>query len=237
MGVLLIRTVILYVIIVFVLRVMGKRQLGELQPSEFVVTILVSNIATLSIEDANVPLLGSVLPIFMLVICEVAASLIILKSDRMRKIITGNPCIIIRDGVIDQKVMRDLRWSIEDLMEQLRTGNIFDIGEVSCAIVETSGKLSIYKKFESREVTAGMLQTPIGNACDSPPMTIVSDGKYVPDALNFCNIKEEWVENELKKKKLTVNDVFIMTCNRRAQYFIAEKNSKNEKAKKGMKAK
>lgn len=226
MVVLLIRTVILYIIIVFALRVMGKRQLGELQPSEFVVTILVSNIATLSLEDSNVPLLGSVLPIFMLVICEVAASLIILKSNKMGKIISGNPCIIIRDGVIDQKVMRDLRWSIEDLMEQLRVGNVFDIGEVSCAIVETSGKLSIFKKFESRETTAGMMQIPIGNDCDSPPMTIISDGRYVPDALNFCNIKQEWVENELKKKNLTVKDVFLMTCNRRAQYFIAEKEKK-----------
>lgn len=226
MVVLLIRTVILYIIIVFALRIMGKRQLGELQPSEFVVTILVSNIATLSIEDSNVPLLGSVLPIFMLVICEVAASLIILKSNKIGKIISGNPCIIIRDGAIDQKVMRNLRWSIEDLMEQLRVGNVFDIGEVSCAIVETSGKLSIFKKFESRETTAGMIQAPIGNACDSPPMTIISDGKYVPDALNFCNIKEEWVEGELKKKQLSVKDVFLMTCNRRAQYFIAEKEKK-----------
>lgn len=228
MSVLLIRTVVLYIIIVFALRVMGKRQLGELQPSEFVVTILVSNIATLSIEDVNVPLLGSLLPIFMLVICEVAASIIILKSDRMRKIITGNPCIVIRDGVIDQKVLRDLRWTIEDLMEQLRIGNVFDIGEVSCAIVETSGKLTVFKKFASRETTAGMMQIPVGDDCDSPPMTIISDGRYVPDALNFCNIREEWVESELKKKRLEVRDVFLMTCNRRAQYFIAAKDKKGK---------
>lgn len=231
MGVLLIRTIIIYAIIVIALRIMGKRQLGELQPSEFVVTILVSNIATLSIEDANVPLLGSVLPIFTLVVCEVAASLIILKSQALRKIISGNPCIIIRDGAVDQSVMRELRWSIDDLMEQLRAGNVFDIGEVSCAIVETSGKLSIFKKFESREVTAGMMEIPINNDCDSPPMTVISDGKYVPDSLNFCNIKQEWVDNVLKERKLNASDVFLMTLNRRAQYYISVRDKKGrEKA-------
>ena len=228
MGVLLIRTTVLYIIIVFALRVMGKRQLGELQPSELVVTILVSNIATLSIEDTNVPLLGSLLPIFMLVICEVAASLVTLKSSRLRKIISGNPCIIIRDGVIDQQVMKDLRWSIDDLMEQLRGGSVFDVGEVSCAIVETSGNLSIYKKFESREVTAGMMKLPIENDCDSPPMTIISDGELVPDALRFCNLKPEWVEKILREKNLTVTDVFFMSCNRRGQYFLDERQKKAE---------
>lgn len=231
MGILLVRTITLYIVIVCALRIMGKRQLGELQPSEFVVTILVSNIATLSIEDANVPLLGSILPIFTLVVCEVAASFIILKSNLLRKIISGNPCIIIRDGVVDQRIMSELRWSIEDLMEQLRIGNVFDIGEVSCAIVETSGKLSIFKKFASREATAGMLELPINNECDSPPMTIISDGKYVPDSLDFCNIKREWVDGVLEKRKLTVSDVFLMTCNRRAQYFISVRDKKGAKKK------
>ncbi len=230
MGTLLIRTVILYAIIVFALRIMGKRQLGELQPSELVVTILVSNIATLSIEDTNIPLLGSVLPIFALVICEVVSSILILKFNKLRKIISGNPCIIIRDGVIDQRLMKELRWSIDDLMEQLRIGNVFDIREVSCAIVETSGKLSIFKKYLSREATAEMLQIPIGDECDTPPMTVISDGEYVPDALNFCNIKKEWIESELKNRGLLVSQVFLMTCNRRAQYYIAEMNKKGEKS-------
>lgn len=226
MGIILLRTIVLYVVIVFALRVMGKRQLGELQPSELVVTILVSNIATLSIEDANVPLLGSILPIFTLVACEVAASVISLKSNRMRKFITGNPLIIIRDGVIDQKVMKDLRWSIDDLMEQLRGYSVFDVGEINCAIVETSGSLSIYKKFESREATAGMMNLDIGNGCESPPMTIISDGQLVADALRFCNLKPEWVEKTLSEKNLAVSDVFFMSCNRRGQYYIAERQKK-----------
>ena len=226
MGVILIRTIILYALIIFALRVMGKRQIGELQASELVVTILVSNIATLSIEDMNVPLLVSVLPIFTLMACEVAASVMTMKSQALRKIISGNPCIIIRDGVIDQRVMKELRWSTEDLMEQLRIDSIFDVGEVSCAIVETSGKLSVFKKFESREATAGMLKIPIENECDSPPMTVISDGKFVPDAFNFCNIKREWVEQELEKQNLTAADIFLMTLNRRAQYYLSVKNKR-----------
>lgn len=229
MGILIIRTVILYAVIVCALRIMGKRQLGELQPSELVVTILVSNIATLSIEDANVPLLGSIMPIFTLVVCEVMASVLILKFSGLRKIISGNPCIIIRDGVIDQRIMRELRWSVDDLMEQLRIGNIFDIGEVSCAIVETSGSLSIFKKYESRNATAGMLKIPIENECDSPPMIIISDGKYVEDALRFCNVKRGWVEEQLAGQGLKPDDVFLMTCNRRAQYYISVKDKKGAK--------
>ncbi|MCL2033499.1 MAG: DUF421 domain-containing protein [Oscillospiraceae bacterium] len=226
MGVILLRTIVLYTLIIFALRVMGKRQIGELQASELVVTILVSNIATLSIEDMNVPILVSVLPIFTLMACEVGASVLTMKSNTMRKIITGNPCIIIRDGMIDQRVMSELRWSTEDLVDQLRIANIFDVGEVSCAIVETSGKLSVFKKFESREATAGMLKIPIENECDSPSMIVISDGKFVPDAFNFCNIKQEWAEQELKKQNLTVGDVFLMTLNRRAQYYLCVKNKK-----------
>src|SRR5699024_4709883 len=125
--------------IVFSLRIMGKRQLGELQPSELVATILVSNIATLPIEDTNIPLLAGIVPILTLVSFEVILSSITLKSRMARKIVSGNPVIVIRDGRIDQKQMRSIRFSIDDLMEELRTNSIFDIRDVAFAIVETTG--------------------------------------------------------------------------------------------------
>jgi uncharacterized membrane protein YcaP (DUF421 family) len=226
MGVLLIRTVIVYIIVVFSLRIMGKRQLGELQPSELVVTILVSNLATLSIEDTNVPLLGSVLPIFMLVICEVTVSILILKSNGARKLISGNPRIVIRDGQIDQKEMRNLRWTIDDLMEQLRGIGIFDVNEVSFAIVETSGNLSAYQKYKDRPVTAEMLELASPGGGDDPAQTIISDGVIVPDALRFCNLRQEWLDKVLAEQKLRACDVFLMTCNRNAAYHIVQKERK-----------
>lgn len=231
MGILLIRTILVYIIVVFSLRIMGKRQLGELQPSELVVTILVSNLATLSIEDTNVPLLGSILPIFMLVICEVAVSLITLKSNRARKFISGNPRIVIRDGVIDQKEMRNLRWSLDDLMEQLRTSNIFDINEVSLAVVETSGNLSAYQKFAARNLTPEMMNLPTPGEADSATQIIISDGVVVEDALNYCNLRPEWLQRVLDSKSLTVKDIFLMTCNRQANYNIVLREPSRRKQK------
>lgn len=229
MGILILRTVIVYIIVVFSLRIMGKRQLGELQPSELVVTILVSNLATLSIEDTNVPLFGSILPIFMLVICEVAVSLITLKSNRLRKLISGNPRVVIRDGVIDQKEMRNLRWSLDDLMEQLRSANIFDVNEVSLAIVETSGNLSAYQKYAARALTPADMNIPTPGGADSPAMAVISDGVIVPDALNYCNLRPQWLEKVLAEKGVPARDVFLMTCNRNAEYHIILKERHRRK--------
>lgn len=229
MSILLIRTVIVYVVVVFSLRIMGKRQLGELQPSELVVTILVSNLATLSIEDTNVPLLGSILPIFMLVICEVLVSVIIMKSSVMRKFISGNPRIVIRDGKIDQKELRNLRWTLDDLMEQLRGIDIFDVNEVSFAIVETSGNLSAYLKYRAQPVTANMLDLPVPGEADFPPQVIISDGNLVEDALRFCNLRPEWLEKTLADNRVKMENVFLMTCNRKAEYHIVMKEAKRQK--------
>jgi len=223
MATVVLRTIVLYGCIIFALRIMGKRQLGELQPSELVVTLLVSNIATLSIEDTNIPLLGSILPIFTLVSCEVLISLLILKSNSARKIISGSPRIIIRNGTIDQKEMKNLRWSIDDLYEQMRQNGIFDVNEVDFAIVETSGSLSAYQKFGYRPVTAQMLNIPENGEPDAPPVTVISDGEVLKDALKFCNLREEWLYKILQEKNLTAHDVFLMTADRRAQYHIVEK--------------
>ena len=114
------RAIILYIIIIFSMRFMGKRQLGELQPSELVVTILMSNIATLPIEDINIPMIMGVVPIFTLVCLDVGMSYMSLISRKFRRIISGSPKIIISDGEIDQQQMKKLRFTIDDLMESLR---------------------------------------------------------------------------------------------------------------------
>ena len=217
------RTILIYFVVIMALRIMGKRQVAELAPAELVVTIMISNIATLSIEDTNIPLLGSILPIFVLVGCEVTESFASLKSRIMRKLFTGSPRIVIRDGVIDQKELGNLRWSLDDLTEQMRQSGIFDIREVGFAIVETSGSLSAYQKFGARPTTAQMLSIPADGEPDVPPLTVISDGKLDKDALNFLNLRREWLDKILAEKQITIENVFIMTCDRRAQYSIVEK--------------
>ena len=174
MSIIFIRTIILYLLIVFSLRVMGKRQLAELQPSEFVVTILISNVATLPLEDINIPLIGGVVPILLLVSFEVLVSFITLKSQRARKIVSGSPRVIIRDGVIDQQEMKNLRLSIDDLMGQLRSKDIFDISDVAFAIIETTGSLSVYQNFDARTVTPKVMHISDSIVDKSPEHTAAS---------------------------------------------------------------
>ena len=219
------RTLIIYVIIIFCLRIMGKRQLGELQPSEFVIAILISNIATLSIEDTDIPLLGAIVPIFTLMSAEVILSYITLKSSRAQTMVTGSPVVIIRNGNIDQKSMRDLRFSIEDLMSQLRINGIFDIQEVGWAIVETNGQLTVYPKFEHRPLTPGEILSPMSSNGDVPPMVLISDGTILYSTLKTCNLSKKWLQNVLHENKLKPKDVFLMTCDPSAKYYIVRKEA------------
>ena len=229
MSIAVMRTILIYVAVVAALRIMGKRQVAELAPAELVVTIMISNIATLSIEDTNIPLLGSILPIFVLVACEVTQSAGNLKSRLIRRLFSGSPRVVIRDGVIDQQELRNLRWSIDDLTEQMRQSGIFDIREVSFAVVETSGALSAYQNFGARPASAQMLNIPADGEPDVPPLTVISDGCLDEDALNFLNLRREWLDKILGEKQLDVEDIFIMTCDRRAQYRIVEKEKARRK--------
>ena len=137
------RTVITYILVVVAIRLMGKRQIGELQPSELVVAIMISDLATVPMSESAIPLFYGVAPIFTLVVCEMLLSFLCLKSQWIRLGVTGRPSYIINDGKIDQKEMKKTRYSISDLLEELRMLNIFDISTVRCAILETNGKISV----------------------------------------------------------------------------------------------
>lgn len=231
MLIVFIRVLIIYALIIVSLRIMGKRQIGQLQPAELVVTILVSNIATMAIEDTNVPLIGGIIPILTLVCLDVILSAIALKSRKARRLISGTPRIIIRDGVIDQHELHELRFTIDDMMEQLRGNNIFDIRDVAFATVETTGKLSVYQKFDAQTVTAKMLGLQ-GQPCDSaPPVVLISDGSVIDSGLSYCNLKYEWLEKTISDNGYHTKDIFLMTCNRQADYQIIPIDRKPQKRK------
>lgn len=219
------RTIIIYIIIIVCLRIMGKRQLGEFQPSEFVIAILISNIATLSIEDTDIPLLGAIVPIITLMSSEVILSYITLKSGKAQTMVTGNPVVVIKNGSIDQKNMRELRFSIEDLMSQLRINGIFDVQEVAWAIVETNGRLTVYPKFKARPLTPEALVCPQSQRCETPPMVLISDGVLMPAVLEACNLSKKWLHGVLKEKGIEQKDIFLMTCDPTAKYYIVKKES------------
>ncbi|MBR2639821.1 MAG: DUF421 domain-containing protein [Oscillospiraceae bacterium] len=204
---------------------MGKRQLGELQPSEFVIAILISNIATLSIEDTDIPLIGAIVPIITLMSAEVILSYITLKSGKAQVLVSGNPVVIIRNGKIEQKSMAELRLSIEDLMSQLRIKGFFDIEEVSFAIVETNGELSVFPKAKAQPLTGETSENP-KSAKDFPPLVLISDGVLCSKSLSACNLSERWLSGVLKKNELSEKDIFLMTCDPYGNYYIVEKEQK-----------
>lgn len=222
MSIILIRGVILYFLVIFAVRLMGKRQLGELQPSELVITILVSNIATLPLEDTDIPVLVGVTPILSLVCFEVITSWIILKFQPLRKIISGSPKIVISNGKVDRKVLRELRFSVDDLMTALRGRDIFDLAEVQFAIVETTGSISVMKKPAADVPNRNDLDITAENI--DPPIVIVSDGTLHETALKSLGFDKKFAESTAKKAGVKLDEIFIMTADSSGSCFIAEKD-------------
>lgn len=216
------RTTILFFLVIVVLRFMGKRQIGELQPSELVTTIMISNIAAIPIENIDTPLAAGVIPIAVLACYEVLSSALTLKSRKLRGLVVGKSRTIIHDGTIDQRELRNLRWSIDDLMEQLRGAGTFDIEEVAFAVAETNGNLSVYPKFSARPVVNEDLGLPTPG-CDSPPAIVINDGQVVEVALRYLNLSPEWLEKVLREEGHAVRDIFLMSSDRTAKYKIVLK--------------
>ncbi len=209
MLIIIMRSVVLYLLIVTSLRLMGKKQLAQLQPSELVTTILVSNIATLSLEDSSVPMIYGIVPILMIVCLDVFMSYIMLRSAKIKRLITGTPQIIISDGIIDQRVMKNLRYTIDEVCEAMREAMIFDISQVQYAIVETNGKINFYQKSKYRTTENGDMNIKVPNA--DPPCLLIKDGVVNYPALNRWNGGEEKLESILKANGIKRKDVFLLT--------------------------
>ena len=212
------RTLILYSVVICGMRIMGKRQLGQLQPSELVVTILISNIATLPIENSDVPLILGIIPILTLMSFEVILSVFTLKSVRLRRLIWGGTRVIIKDGRIDQKALAGLRYSVDDLMEQLRANGIFDLRQVEFVLAETNGQLSIVKKAPFETLSPKSAGIQVENT--PPPVLVVADRKVIEEGLKLCKMSEQELKKLLKKAGYRLEDVFLMTCTPQKDYYI-----------------
>ncbi|MBO7394645.1 MAG: DUF421 domain-containing protein [Ruminococcus sp.] len=222
MSVILIRSLILYVLVIFAVRLMGKRQLGELQPSELVITILVSNIATLPIEDVNIPVLVGITPIFAMVCFEVTVSWLCLRFPTVRRFISGSPKIVIRGGRIDRQAMADLRFSVDDLMMALRGSEVFDLAEVQYAIVETTGSMSVMRKPSADTPTRGELGVQAEDS--DPPLVIVSDGIVLHTALRSLGFDSDYADRTARRFGLKASDIFIMTADSSGSCFISPRD-------------
>ena len=224
MTIVFIRAVILYMLLIFSVRFMGKHQIGELQPSELAITILISNIATLPVEDTSLPLLTGIIPILTLASFDVIMSWLGIKSKRLRNITCGKPVVIINNGRIDQKKMKEIRFTVDDLTEALHSQNIFDISEVQFAVVETTGTVSVYQKYEYRNVTNGDMK--LKSKSIDPPEIVIDEGVIVNDALERLNLSEDKLRSILEKERLKVKDIFIMTLDSNMKHSIVRRENR-----------
>lgn len=217
----LIRTALLYVLVIICMRLMGKRQLGELQPTELVITIMLSEIAAIPLQDNGVPLVNSVVCIVLLVALEVINSAVCLKNAKIRSIVEGNSLVVVRDGVIDQKQLKNLRYSVDDLFEQLRQKDVFDINDVRYAIVETNGQISVMLKPEKETVTAEMID--IKNETKALLCMVVNDGQILKNAFKECNMTDKRLNSILEENKVKLNEILFMLSDVDGNYTIVKK--------------
>ncbi len=221
MAVTLVRATILYFTIIFLIRLMGKRQIGELQPSELVITILLSEIASIPMQDNSVPILNSVVALLALVAYEIFTSVLGLKSYKLRSFMQGHPVIVIRDGKIDLKALKKLRMSVNDLVSALRQKDVFDISQVSFAIFETNGKISVLLKPEYRNSTAADLNLqPVDNGM---PFAVVCDGKIIEDTVSEAEFDISTVKKLIISSKIPLEEILIMTVDKEGTAYLAEK--------------
>lgn len=218
MTISVIRTVILYLLLMAAMRLMGKRQLGELQPSELVVTLLLSDLAAVPMQETGLPLLNGILPILVLVSLELLISGIMMKSPRVTKWVSGSPVPVIRDGVPDAAALRRLRMTVEDLEESLRQQNVFDIRQVQYALVETNGHVSAFCYPSCQPATAADVGVqPIDTGM---PVVVVSDGALCDWGMELCGLSEEALARYLRQKQCVQADVFLLTATKNGPHHL-----------------
>ena len=204
-----IRTVILYLLLVVVIRLMGKRQIGQMEPSEFVVTMLVANLAAIPMQDGGIPLFSGFVPIVTVLAMELLLSAVALRSIRLRRLLCGKPVILIENGNILQQNLRSTRITIDELTGHLRQKDVLDIRAVQYAILETNGNLSVFPY--PKEKPASAQDAGIQARRQYLPVTIVSDGQLLRENLKKVGKDEAWVKRVLVAQGATLEDTWLLT--------------------------
>jgi len=187
---------------------MGKRQLGQLEPFDLVTALMISELAALPMEDNRMPLISSMIPIATLVILQIITSIIQLKSEKARTLLNGEPSILIKDGEVDLKELRNQRFNLDDLLEELRLNGYFNLSDIHYAVLETNGNISIMPKEENTPITPKVLNLSVQ---EKPmPMIIINDGSINKQNLEKVGKNMKWVKNQLRKNNIeSYEDVFI----------------------------
>lgn len=215
------RTLVLYLVLIFAVRLMGKRQIGEMEPVEFVVTMLLANLAAIPMQDGAIPLYSGLVPILTVLGAELVLSGLIFSSVAFRKLLCGKPVILIDNGKIRQENLRRTRVTLDELTGHLREKNVLDIRTVQYAILETDGQLSVFPYPKDRPATAktaGLTPKPV-----YLPFTIIEDGYVSKDNLSQANKDEAWLERVLQEHRATAESTLLLTVDQSDQVVFLGK--------------
>lgn len=216
------RTIILYVFIIAGIRLMGKRQVGELEPSELVLALLIADLAAVPMQDFGIPLLTGLIPILTLLCLTMALSVLTMKSVKFRAVLCGRPSIIVENGKLRQGEMRKNRFTLDELMEELRMKGVTDLSTVKYAILETNGQLSVLPFAAQQPPTAQDLDLHLPEP--GLPVVLINDGRLIRRSLMERGFNDQWLEKQLKSHKVDrVQDVFLMTVDETNQVCLIEK--------------
>ena len=217
MFIVLIRAIILYFIVVFIMRIMGKRQIGQLQPFELVIALMVSELAAMPMQNTSIPLFHGIIPIITLLVLQVLISTLQLKSETARIIFCGKPSILIEKGKINIQELRNNRLNLNDLLEELRLKDYYNLEDIEYAILETGGQISIIPKSESEPATRKDLN--VKSSQDMLPVTLILDGKINSKNLKLINKDKFWLNSQLNKKNISSADqVFLALLDSKGKF-------------------
>ena len=216
------RTVILYLLITLGLRLLGKRQIGELEPSELVLTMMLSDLATVPMQDFGIPLLSGVIPIATLLALSMLFSQISLQSIRFRALVCGTPSVLIRNGKLQQQAMRKNRYTLDELLEELREKGICRIEDVKYAILENSGQLSVLPYAGQLPATAAQMKCNPREG--GLPAVLINDGRVLDHNLRDRGLDRAWLERQLKAHGLRdTRQVFLLSIDEGGQIYLSKK--------------
>lgn len=228
MAIMLLRSVIIYVCVLAVIRLMGKRQVGEMQPFEFVITLIIADLACNPMAELSVPLVHGIVPIITLMIVHFLICFLARKVQFVRYVLTGRPAIVINPNGINFRELKELNMTLDDLIELMRGCNVFKIEEIAYAIIETNGNLCVIKKSEVESVTRSDLKVKVSQA--SLPINIIMDGRLMNENVRLSKIDNQFIENCLSKAEIkNIKDVLIMTLDNNGEVFIQSKKTSNYK--------
>lgn len=220
-----IRTIILYISVILAMRIMGKRTIGEMHPTELVVSIMISDLATVPMQSKSAPLTDGIIPIFTLVVLELVFAHLVLKSRLIRRILVGHSCRVVRDGKLCEKQMRQLKVTVDDIEEQIRINGYTSLEEISEIIIETNGQVSVIAKKEASPVTIG--DVDIEGEENITPFIVVADGKIRQKDLDEAKISIKDIEREMRKRKIKhIGDILYLSALNSKIVWVQERDEK-----------